>query len=80
MPIKYKNGKEAKADDRVVGRDHAHRPCAGVVVKGTHGQDELVFKNDSHGAVQPSLSLTNFLLEADKDWKPDTNPPLTTAQ
>ena len=80
MAIKYLNGTEAKAGDSVVGKDHCNRPCSGVVIAGSpaHGQDELVFKNDAHGAVQPSLSLTKFLREDEKDWKP--TPPLTTAQ
>ena len=80
MALKYKNGTEAKEGDKVVGVDHCNRPCAGVVVAGipAHGQDELVFKNDAHGAVQPSLSLAKFLREDEKDWKP--TPPLTTAK
>ena len=80
MAIKYLNGTEAKDGDKVVGFDHCNRPCAGVAIKGiaAHGQDELVFKNDAHGAVQPSLSLANFLREDEKDWNP--TPPLTTAQ
>jgi hypothetical protein len=83
MAIKYKNGTVAKEGDRIVGFDHCNRPCAGVVVKGipSHGQDELVFKNDAHGAVQPSLNLTQFLRadEAEEILK-SIIPPLTTAQ
>lgn len=88
MALKYKNGMEAKAGDKVVGVDHCNRPCAGVVVKGipSHGQDELVFKNDAHGHVQPSLSLTNFLRSGESGLKPSVKPetaatpPLKTAK
>ena len=75
MALKYKNGTEAKEGDKVVGADHCNRPCAGVVVKGipSQGQDELVFKNDAHGAVQPSLSLSTFLPEDEKDLKPENS-------
>jgi hypothetical protein len=73
MALKYKNGTEAKEGDKVVGFDHCNRPCAGAAVKGipSQGQDELVFKNDAHGAVQSSLSLTQFLRsdEAEKFLK-----------
>lgn len=80
MALKYKNGTEAKEGDKVVGVDHCNRPCAGVAIKGipSQGQDELVFKNDAHGAVQPSLPLTNFLRSDEQDWQP--TPPLSTAQ
>jgi len=88
MALKYKNGTEAKEGDKVVGFDHCNRPCAGVAVKGipSHGQEEYVFKNDSHGHVQPSLSLTNFLRSDESDWKPSvkpatvSTPPLSTAK
>ncbi len=80
MALKYKNGTEAKDGDKVVGFDHCNRHCSGVAIKGipSQGQEELVFKNDAHGAVQPSLSLTNFLREDEADWKP--TPPLSTAK
>jgi hypothetical protein len=88
MALKFKNGTEAKEGDKVVGFDHCNRPCAGVVVKGipSQGQDELVFKNDAHGAVQASLSLTQFLRsdEAVKFLKsiaaPETQPAASTAK
>lgn len=88
MALKYKNGTEVKDGDKVVGVDHCNRPCAGVVVKGiaAHGQDEYVFKNDAHGAVQPSLLLAGFLRLDEKDWKPTAptatapTPPLSTAK
>ncbi len=88
MATKYKNGTDAKAGDKVVGVDHCNRPCAGVVVAGfaAHGQPELVFKNDAHGAVQSSLSLSNFLRSDESDWKPSdkpataATPPLSTAK
>ena len=83
MALKYKNGTEAKEGDKVVGFDHCNRPCAGVVVKGipSHGQDELAFKNDAHGAVQASLSLTQFLRsdEAEKFLKAITDPATKSA-
>ena len=88
MALKYKNGTEAKDGDKVVGFDHCNRPCAGVAIKGipAQGQDELVFKNDAHGAVQASLSLTQFLRadEAEKFLKaiaaPATKPAASTAK
>lgn len=84
MALKYKNGTEAKENDKVVGFDHCNRPCAGVVVRGipSHGQDELVFKNDLHGAVQPSLSLTQFLRtdEAQAFFESITPPAASTAK
>ena len=81
MAIKYKNGTEAKDGDKVVGVDHCNRPCAGIVVKGipSQGQADLVFKNAAHGAVQPSLALENFLLEADADTEKQPTKPLLTA-
>ena len=61
--MKFKNGRDIKEGDEVVGVDHCNRPCAGVAVAGikAHLQDDLVFKNNVHGAVQPSLHLNNFL-------------------
>jgi hypothetical protein len=94
MALKFKNGTEVKENDKVVGFDHCNRPCAGVAIKGipSQGQEEYVFKNDAHGAVQPSLSLTNFLRLDEKDWKASATqanaaqpataatPPLSTAK
>ena len=82
--MKYANGTEIKAGDKVVGKDHRGCPCAGVAekavaAKGQH--EEFVFKNDAHGAHQPSLSLTQFLRadEAEKSAAAPT-PPLSTAK
>jgi len=88
MALKYKNGTDVKDGDKVVGFDHCNRPCAGAAVKGivTQGQEEYVFKNDAHGAVQPSLSLTEMLRsdEAEKALKAiistAATPPLSTAE
>jgi hypothetical protein len=82
--MKFKNGTDIKAGDRCTGTDHQGGPCAGVAVKGipAQGQDEYVFKNDAHGAVQPSLSLTRFLrMDEVSTAKPETaeTSPLTTA-
>lgn len=67
--MKYKNGTEIKEGDKVVGFDHCNRPCAGIVVKGSPAllQEPFVFQNDSHGAVQSSLSLTKFLRSDDAE-------------
>ena len=79
--MKFKNGTEIKDGDKVVGVDHRNVPCAGVAVKGSPalGQDEYVFKNNAHGAVQSSLSLTKFLREDEKDWKPEAEKPAAAA-
>ena len=84
--MNFSNGTEIKLGDKCVGVDHANRPCAGVVVAGSPAlsQDPLVFKNDAHGAVQPSLSLTRFLrMDETSKAKPETailTPPLSTAK
>ena len=80
--MKFKNGTEISEGDKVVGVDHCGRPCTGVVVEGSPllHQEKFVFKNDAHGAVQSSLSLTKFLREDEKDWKPETKPAASTAQ
>ena len=89
MALNYKNGTKVKDGDKVVGFDHCNRPCAGVAINGiaAQGQEEYVFKNDAHGAVQPSLSLTEFLRtdEAEKALKAVSTataatPPLSTAK
>ena len=71
--MNYSNGTAIKEGDKCVGVDHANRPCSGVVVKGSPAllQPDFVFKNDAHGAVQPSLSLEKFLRLDEKDWKPE---------
>lgn len=80
--MKFKNGTEIADGDKVVGIDHFNRPCTGVAVKGSPAlhQEDYVFKNDAHGAVQSSLSLTKFLREDEKDWTPETNPAASTAK
>ena len=80
--MNFKNGTEIKDGDKVVGIDHCGRHCTGVAVKGSPAllQDDFVFKNDAHGAVQSSLSLTRFLREDEKDWKPENTPAASTAQ
>lgn len=61
--MKFKNGREIKANDAVVGLDHCGRVCTGKAIAGSKakGQDEFVFQNDVHGAVQSSLHLSQFL-------------------
>jgi len=85
--MKFKNGTEIKAGDKAVGVDHFGGPCAGVVVEGSpaKGQPAFVFKNNAHGAVQPSLDLTTYLREDEKGWQPEpkpaaATPPLSTAK
>lgn len=60
--MKFACGTEITEGAECTGVDHANRPCAGVVVKGSPalGQPEYAFKNHAHGAVQPSLDLTKF--------------------
>jgi hypothetical protein len=93
--MKFKNGTEIKEGDRCVGLDHFGGPCSGVAIKGipAKAQPDFVFKNDSHGHVQSSLSLNTFLREDEKNWtapmpsvqpfaKPaiSATPPLSTAK
>jgi hypothetical protein len=85
MAIKYKNGTEAKAGDKVVGIDHFGGRCTGEVVAGipVKGQPSLVFKNSAHGAIQPSLHLIHFLREDEAGPAPEqetATPPLKTAK
>ena len=65
--IKYKNGREAKLDDVIVGLDWRGGAVEGIVVKGDskQGHPELVFQHAVHKTVCPSLALENFLHEDD---------------
>lgn len=61
--MKYKNGREIKADDAVVGTDWRNCAVAGKVVTGdpAKGHPKFVFQHGVHGTVCPSLALENFL-------------------
>jgi len=63
MPIKFKNGREAKANDPVVGIDWRGCVVQGIAIKGdeSKGHPELVFQHGEHKTVCPSLALENFL-------------------
>lgn len=76
MAIKYKNGREAKLDDAVVGIDWRGGIVTGKVVKGdvAKGHDALVFQHDTYGTVCPSLTLNNFVHADDAIVKRDGVP------
>ena len=67
MPIKYKNGRVAKADDAVVGLDWRGAVVKGIAVAGdkSKGLPELVFQHEKYKTVCPSLRLEDFLLVDD---------------
>jgi len=67
--MKFKNGREIKEGDPVVGVDHCNRPVKGTAIAGhkDKGHDELVFQHGVHKTVCPSLHLVNFLHAEDAE-------------
>jgi hypothetical protein len=61
--MKFKNGREIKENDPVVGLDWRNCQVKGVAMKGEkkQGHEEFVFQHATHKTVCPSLSLTSFL-------------------
>jgi hypothetical protein len=78
--IKFKNGREVKAGDPVVGKDWRDCRVEGTAVKGDaeKGHPSLVFQHGVHKTVCPSLALSRFL-HADDDEKTVPPAPATAA-
>jgi len=61
--MKFKNGREIKIGDSVIGKDWRDCPVSGTVVTGDteKGHPSLVFQHGVHKTVCPSLALAGFL-------------------
>ena len=79
MPLAFKNGREVKENDPVVGIDWRGGVVRGVAIKGNkaEGQPEFIFQHAVHKTVCPSLSLSHFLHEEDAVVSTDGVPSLT---
>lgn len=75
--MKFKNGREIKAGDPVVGTDWRDCPVTGTAVTGDtdKGHPPLVFQHGVHKTVCPSLVLENFLHADDAKPAPEKPAP-----
>lgn len=61
MPMKYRNSREVKEGDAVVGLDHRDQLVRGMAIKGGPPHPEFIFQHGKFKTVCPSLVLTRFL-------------------
>lgn len=61
MPIKFRNGREVKENDLVVGLDHRDQLVKGIAIKGEKPHPDFIFQHGKFKTVCPSLTLDRFL-------------------
>ena len=68
---KYKNGRDIKAGDKVVGPDWMHRQISGEIVAGDKPHHKaFALKHGTHGNICPRLDISKFLHEEDAPTPP----------
>lgn len=80
--MKFKNNREIKVGDPVIGKDWRDCPVSGTVVTGDaeKGHPPLVFQHGVHKTVCPSLELKNFLHADDVPKTEVSKPAPATAE